>query len=141
MKLTESAERPRRPSRRDGGEGGHRGRQGRVDDEPVLVEKPPTAEVEAAAGDYLLVTERLFNMVVIRHVDEEAAKQHADRFWSCWVLFKKDGDTGSYEEVGKGGKTAALTMGKPHNSIRKYVAANFGTLDAVARRPSVAQPE
>ena len=111
-----------------------------VDDDAVLVEPPPKVEAEAAEGDFLLVTERLWKFVVIRHVDEASALNHAARFWSCWVLFRKDAN-GVYEEVCVGGKTAALTMGMPHKSIRAYVAANFGELDSMARRPSVAQPE
>ena len=114
---------------------------------------PPPMEPTAASGaaapaaskpskdwGYLLVTERFWKYVVIGHDDEALAKKHAEKLWSCWVLFKRDqsmtSPPGVYTEVKAGGVSAPLTFGKVHPKIRNYVSQNVGRLTRLARRAS-----
>jgi len=98
---------------------------------------PPTGREE-----YLLVTERMWDKLVITHDSEPKARAHASRFWSGWVLFVKDpiagGLTAPWRELGCGG----FTLGGAHKKLRKYVADGKadGSLMKRARRPSISLP-
>jgi len=88
--------------------------------------------VPEVEGDYILVTERMWNYQAIKHTTEEAARAHGSKLWSAWIVYAKKGH--EYNELAVGG---LVTLGRPHASIRKYVQKNLSSLARMSRRPSV----
>ena len=81
------------------------------------------------------VTERMWKFVVYRYDDEATALTHANKLWSCWILYKRDGT--ALTETLTGGKAVGFTFGLPFKRIRKHVEGQaVGALPAMARYPS-----
>ena len=95
----------------------------------VLVKSVIETAIAAASpkGTYVLVTERFWKMIVVRHDTEAAARAHAARLWACCVV-AHEATPGKFQELLAGGLSSALTTGAPHKRIRAHIAATLGPI-------------